>query len=680
MKLGLRVKILAPILVVVILSMLLASLFSAQKAADQLRTEMLNSAQHQAQNLSKSLSIFVDDFQGMIALHAKNEKVIRVYSDRSPQALKEASDSLADFVKVFPAVQAGNILDSQGNVIIGSDPTAKGNFGDREYFKKAMKGQTNVSEPLLSRITNKPVFIVATPVHSGDDILGIVYLRIDLATFSDTMVSQVKVGENGYAFLADMSGLVFSHPDPSMALTFKIGDTDWGKYMLSKPYGLISHEFKGAQITSVFSREKSTNWLVVLTVDSSDIAKASGAVRNASLYASLAGIALVCVVIALIVGFLLKSLGQCVDFAVAVAGGDMEHDLKLHRTDQLGRLADSLRTMVSSLKDMIEAAKKHAAECAYQAEVAQTAMGEADAARQAAEHAKAEGMLQASQRLTTVVEAVTSATDALSAQIDESSQGAEHQSQRMGETATSMEEMSSTVLEVAKNAASASDTSDRAKDKAKNGAEAVGRVVESIARVQTQAQGLKRDMSALGQQVQDIGRIMNVITDIADQTNLLALNAAIEAARAGEAGRGFAVVADEVRKLAEKTMTATKEVGEAISGIQQGTKLNVDNVDLAGRTILEATELAGISGQALGEIVSLVENASDQVRSIATAAEEQSATCEEINRSIDQVNQISAETTQAMSQAAQAVADLSRQTQEMQTLIAEFQAEGQLLT
>jgi methyl-accepting chemotaxis protein len=208
------------------------------------------------------------------------------------------------------------------------------------------------------------------------------------------------------------------------------------------------------------------------------------------------------------------------------------------------------------------------------------------------------------------------------------------------------------------------------------GADVVDQVVQSIGHVMTQAQELKTDMHALGKQAGDISQIMTVINDIADQTNLLALNAAIEAARAGEAGRGFAVVADEVRKLAEKTMSATQEVGSAIAGIQQGTKKNVDNVEKAAQLIDAATALANNSGAALQEIVNLVDLALDQVRSIATAAEEQSAASEEINRSVEDINRISADVSEAMRQSAQAVTELAEQAQVLETLIRELQSEG----
>jgi methyl-accepting chemotaxis protein len=232
-----------------------------------------------------------------------------------------------------------------------------------------------------------------------------------------------------------------------------------------------------------------------------------------------------------------------------------------------------------------------------------------------------------------------------------------------------MEEMNATVMEVAKNASMAAESAGKASKKADEGSMVVRQVVAGINEVQQKALGLKADMTALGEQAQGIGAIMNVISDIADQTNLLALNAAIEAARAGDAGRGFAVVADEVRKLAEKTMVATKEVGDAIHAVQTGTGKNIENVDLAVRKINDVTGLAGKSGDVLDEIVSLVDVTTDQVRSIATATEEQSAASEEISGSIGGINGICDETATSARQSAAAVAELADQTKSLGNLI-----------
>jgi len=269
-----------------------------------------------------------------------------------------------------------------------------------------------------------------------------------------------------------------------------------------------------------------------------------------------------------------------------------------------------------------------------------------------------------------VAEAVSSASEELSAQIEQAAKGATIQKDRAAETATAMEEMNATVMEVAQNAHAAATRSDQARVKAQDGRGVVGNVMSSMEDVRAHALSLKERMSSLEGRAQNIGQIMNVISDIADQTNLLALNAAIEAARAGEAGRGFAVVADEVRKLAEKTMAATHEVDQAITGIQREAKDNMASVDQTALAVEKVTSLAGESGQALELIVNLSDSATVEVHAIATASEQQSAASEEINRAVADINRISNETAQAMAHSSDAVGDLAKQAATLQALIA----------
>lgn len=366
-----------------------------------------------------------------------------------------------------------------------------------------------------------------------------------------------------------------------------------------------------------------------------------------------------------------KAIAQ---LASRIATGD--ESLTFDDAEKANGIYLAIIKMHQQLKEIF--AKMHAerVKAEERAEAANKAEEEANNARVEAEKAKSAGMFQAAHQLESIVEIITAASEQLSAQIEQSSRGADDQSHHVSETATSMEEMNATVLEVAKNASNSASTADTSRDKAEEGASIVGQVVEGIEQVQHNSREIKNDMGSLGRQAEGIGQILNVISDIADQTNLLALNAAIEAARAGEAGRGFAVVADEVRKLAEKTMTATKEVGEAIRGIQDGTRQNIDNVERSVKHIEEVTTLATRSGESLREIVSLAEKTTDQVRSIAAASEQQSAASEEINRSLGVVNRISTETAEAMKQSSQAVTELANQAQILKGLIAEMKSEG----
>ncbi|EFL52171.1 methyl-accepting chemotaxis sensory transducer [Solidesulfovibrio fructosivorans JJ]] len=372
---------------------------------------------------------------------------------------------------------------------------------------------------------------------------------------------------------------------------------------------------------------------------------------------------------------LVRPLRQAAAFAGKVAEGDFSQSLAINQADETGVLAKALTRMVDNLKGMIAQAEEKSREAAAEAERARQAVAEADEARKHAAQAERQGKLNAASLVEEVSGAVAQASAELSAQIEQSKEGADLQRRHTGETATAMEEMNATVLEVARNASEAAQGSGQARDKAKAGADVVQQVIAAINGVQEQASSLRSNMDELGKQAEGIGNIISVISDIADQTNLLALNAAIEAARAGEAGRGFAVVADEVRKLAEKTMTATSEVGDAIRAIQIGARSSVEGVEGAARAVDQATDLAGRSGGMLEEIVSIVEASADQVRSIATASEQQSAASEQINRAVEDINKISEDTADAMAKAAVSVEELSNQAENLTRLVETLKAE-----
>ncbi len=270
----------------------------------------------------------------------------------------------------------------------------------------------------------------------------------------------------------------------------------------------------------------------------------------------------------------------------------------------------------------------------------------------------------------------SSASEQLSAQIELSENGAQDQADRVATTATALEEMNATVLEIARNAGTTSDSAASVRSEASAGSESMQECVKAMHEVKEESLKLQTEMGVLSEHAQAINEIMNVISDIADQTNLLALNAAIEAARAGEAGRGFAVVADEVRNLAEKTMTSTTDVGNAISAIQKSTADNTRLVVDAVEKIERVTEMVSGAGEALLGIVQLADTTADQVRAIATASEEQSATSEEITQSVDSINNIAKETTNNMQEARKAVNEMVNQTHILSQLIEQLQSQN----
>lgn len=252
-------------------------------------------------------------------------------------------------------------------------------------------------------------------------------------------------------------------------------------------------------------------------------------------------------------------------------------------------------------------------------------------------------------------------------------EGASTQNERTAETATAMEEMNATVLEVARHAQEAARDADIARSRADQGAQIVTDVVRAIDEVAIHAHELKDSMEKLDHRADGIGQVLGVIEDIADQTNLLALNAAIEAARAGEAGRGFAVVADEVRKLAEKTMDATKEVSIAILGIQDGARNNVEATSTAVQSVTKSTELASQSGEALTSIVTVAQATADQIRSIAAAAEQQSSASDEINQATMDISAVCRETELIIADSLETIGQIAKLADELSNIIRKMQ-------
>ena len=389
------------------------------------------------------------------------------------------------------------------------------------------------------------------------------------------------------------------------------------------------------------------------------------------------------VVVILLLGILLAfiitrmitgPLARTQKFAQAVAQGDLDRELDVVSSDETGMLADDLRLMVSNLKQKIAEANQKTEEAREASERAQVATAHAQEAVKRAENARRDGMISAAGNLEGSVNIISSASVELSAQIEHSTQNAQEVAQRLQEVATAMNEMTATVQEVARNASTASTMSAQAREQAIKGKDVVRRSLKSTQTLHSLSVKLKSDMSDLQEKTAAITGIMSVISDIADQTNLLALNAAIEAARAGEAGRGFAVVADEVRKLAEKTMTSTADVEKAISAINVSMNESLHAVETAVNQIETSTELASQAEQSLESIVRDAENAANEIQSIATASEEQSATSDEINNSINNVNELTSRSSAAMSECAQAVSELARQSQELNTLVENMKA------
>ena len=270
------------------------------------------------------------------------------------------------------------------------------------------------------------------------------------------------------------------------------------------------------------------------------------------------------------------------------------------------------------------------------------------------------------------VEATASASNQISSSAEEMAAGAQQQSSQTAEVAAAMEEMSRTIVETASNATISAEASRQANEKANEGAIKLKDSKEGMNRIVNSTETVGKNISSLANKTVQIGAIAQVIDDIADQTNLLALNAAIEAARAGEHGRGFAVVADEVRKLAENTTKATKEIADTIKSIQLEAKDANNSMKEAGEAVNNGLHLNAEVGEVLTAILESINNVTSQINQVAAASEEQSATAEQVSTNIEAINNVANESAVGVQQIASASEDLNLLTEKLQTLISKF--------
>lgn len=281
-------------------------------------------------------------------------------------------------------------------------------------------------------------------------------------------------------------------------------------------------------------------------------------------------------------------------------------------------------------------------------------------------------MEQAIVKVSEAVQATSSAANEISSSSEEMAAGTQEQTQQVTEIAGAVEEMTRTILNTNKSINDAADTSKIASANAKKGSGKVNETKQGMKKIVEASTETAEVISSLSTKTEQIGEMAQVIDDIADQTNLLALNAAIEAARAGEQGRGFAVVADEVRKLAERTTKATKEIAETIKAIQNEARNADKAMELAKHAVEEGMELTNEVESVLGEILAGSDKVNDVVTQIAATSEEQSATAEQISRNIEGITTVAQQTATGTGQIARAAEDLSKLTVNLQELISGF--------
>lgn len=370
------------------------------------------------------------------------------------------------------------------------------------------------------------------------------------------------------------------------------------------------------------SKKMTANQIVLRTAD---VHEANMLLGGATIAALLFGMLAAWVITRLIVSPLMDTLRN----AEFVAAGDLSHDMIVTRKDELGQLQSSMQRMTVSLRELIGGIR--------------------------------DGVVQ-----------IASAAEQLSAVTEQTSAGVNSQKVETDQVATAMNEMTATVQEVARNAEEASEAAITASREARQGDEVVTQAMQQIGRLAEEVGHSTVAMNDLQSESDKIGTVLDVIKSVAQQTNLLALNAAIEAARAGEAGRGFAVVADEVRSLAQRTQTSTEEIEGLITGLHTGTQ-RVATILQNSRALTDSSvDLTRQAGTSLASITRSVASIESMNQQIAAAAEQQSAVAEEINRSVLNVRDISEQTSAASDETAASSVELARLGVHLQSMVGKF--------
>ena len=445
------------------------------------------------------------------------------------------------------------------------------------------------------------------------------YERQVLATFARDTVNEIwhiDDATNEIRFFRPVrltSECLACHGDPGNSFAL------WGNREGKDPTGAKMEAWKVGEVHGAFEVKMSLDPVDQAVKDKSTVIAGISALG-----------ALLTIVIAV---FISRTVGKPVkrlaEQANLIAQGDLTVDVSHTADDEIGRLAVSFGTMVRNLRETIG-------------------------------------------RVTEASAAVASASSQISSSTEEMAAGAQEQTSQATEVAGAVEEMTKTIIENSRNASNTADTAKQAKGSAEVGGKVVKETVAGMKRIAEVVRQSASTVQELGKSSDQIGEIVTVIDEIADQTNLLALNAAIEAARAGEQGRGFAVVADEVRKLAERTTKATKEIARMINKIQTETQGAVMAMVEGTKEVSNGILLADKAGDSLEEIVNVSQKVTEMVAQIASASEQQSQTSEQIARNVEGISNVTNESALGVQQIAQAADDLNRLTENLQNLVGRF--------
>ncbi len=561
-------------------------------------------------------------------------------------------------------VQSGMSLtldDVKGNQVARGDNVQLVNVWDRAYFQSAIKGnEITISEVNFAKNSNQFVVTLAIPVRGGDNnsIAGVVQGSIPLTKVSEFVT---KLSANGtIAYVIDGAGKVLAHPDANLVKDrVDMSTQPFVKTALAEKKSgssIVEDSVAGKRLVT-YDYDPGTGWLICLEVPYTVITD-----KTHSLILILSIVTLVVLaIVGILVFFIAKRFSEPIikmqKFASQIALGDLSKKIDVCSRDEIGLLAKAFNTMVGNLKQLIGQMQGGAQQVAA-----------------------------ASEELTASAEHSAQAVNLVTASIAEVAQGADKQYHVLRDVAVVTDKMSVDIKQVAINAQAVSEQSTKAVDTAKKGGKAIELAVKQMSELVQTVNTSARVVDQLGERSKEIGQIVDSISEIAGQTNLLALNAAIEAARAGEQGRGFAVVAEEVRRLAEQSEGAAKQIAILIGGIQGETNKAVASMDQGTQEVTVGTKVVNEAGESFKEIIELITGLADQTVEISTAIQYLSDGSQKMVSSVQYIDELAKsaigetqsvsaateEQSASMEEIASATQNLAKMAQDLQDAVNKF--------
>lgn len=629
-------KFLFSTLAVIIVGMGCLTFFSYTMAKDALQDALEQQVTQVADSTVASIAAWIKDRK----LDLGNWSQQKVYQSAvldtflGKAARKGATDELVHLKQEYGYYSDLLLFDMKGQVIAGSNPEMIGTgiAVDQKYFAQATAGALVVSQIFIDQASGRPVFAIAGPVtnNQGDAVAGVLCGLVDMEQFNKIFIDNVKMGETGYAYMFDNSGLFIAHPDRQVSFKVNLSSFDFGQALLNERDGSHIYTHQGKERLVHLANYKEAGWTVGVGVNTEELNAPAVRIRTTNAVLAIIVMLIAALVVYLVARRVVVPITNAAKLAETIRMGDLSERLESDLQDEVGQLSQALNAMADGLEQKAQLAGAIAGgDLTVDVQLA----SEKDQLGKALQ-TMAEVLNEVIQQVIVASENVASGSQALAASSQEMSQGATEQSASAEEASSSIEEMTANIRQNTDNAMQTEKIAVQSAEEAEQGGKAVADTVVAM---------------------KEIADKIVIIEEIARQTNLLALNAAIEAARAGEHGKGFAVVAAEVRKLAERSQSAAGEINS----------LSVSSV-----------EVAELAGKMLDNIVPNIQKTSELVQEIAAASREQDAGAEQINNSIQQLDRVIQQNAAATEEMASTSEELTSQSDQLREMMGFFKVKA----